>query len=102
MATLGGKRIGAGRKKAGRTVTAEKMRECFVNEVAKKMPALVEAHMDLALGHHYEKMTETGVMRIYKASPEQKAGQYLLDQGIGKPKESIEHSGSIKTLIVDF
>lgn len=44
---------------------------------------------------------------LRKAYSEAKNGQFnyhkdIMDRVYGKPKESVEHSGSIKTLIVDF
>lgn len=102
MASLGGKREGAGRKKGIAAITADKMRDFVVKEIAKKIPNILEAKFDLALGHKVLRKTPTGSEFVYLESPDGNALRYLLDQGIGKPKESVEISGQIKTLIVDF
>lgn len=102
MASLGGKRKGAGRKKGMASVTAEAARAYMVKEIAKRMPALMKSHFALALGHYEERVVAGKRAIVYTVPPEQKAVQYLTDQAAGKAKESIEHSGSIKTLIIDF
>lgn len=37
--------------------------------------------------------------RIYINKPDQKAGEYLLNQAIGKPKDLIELSGEVKGIV---
>ncbi len=92
-----------GRPKAPHTVKAEKAREWIVKQIAKNLEPIFAAKLDLALGHYYEGTAPgtSGKMKIYKTSPDGSALRYLIDQGIGRPKESVELSGSIKTLIVD-
>lgn len=90
MATYGGKREGAGRKKASHTILAEEMRKKLVEEVNKKLPELLEAKFDLALGHQVLEIDKEGEERVYTKSPDGNTLRYLLDQVIGKAKENVE------------
>ena len=99
MASLGGKREGAGRKigsKASHTLEAEKAREFVVNKVVENLEPLMEAKLDLALGH--KKETPDG--KVYTTSPDGNAIQYLLNQGIGKPTETLKVEEDV-TLKID-
>lgn len=55
--------------------------------VAKKLEKLLDAQIDAATGLHY--VTKDG-KHVYTKTPDTPTGQYLLNQLIGKPKESIE------------
>ncbi len=55
--------------------------------VAKKLEKLLDAQIDAATGLHY--VTKDG-KHVYTKIPDTPTGQYLLNQLIGKPKESIE------------
>ena len=95
MAGNGGKRPGAGRKKgcvAAHTLEASKMREYLIERVRQEMDALLEAKFALAKGHYF--LGDDG--KVYTKSPDSNSIQYLLNQSIGKPKETVEHSGSLE------
>ena len=92
----GGKRLGAGRKRGFKAIQAEKAREFVVKTVAKNLKPLMDAKLDLALGHYKEKLLPDGQTAIvYKESPDGNAIRYLLDQTIGKPRETIEYQGDL-------
>lgn len=55
--------------------------------VTKKLEKLLDAQIDLATGLYY--VTADG-KHVYKQKPDGGRGEYLLNQLIGKPKESIE------------
>jgi hypothetical protein len=92
MAKRGGKRQGAGRKKAQHTIETEAMRAFIVSEVNKQLKPLLEAKFDLALG---VRVQDNDGEAFYTRPPDGNAIQYLLNQSIGKPKESVEHSGKL-------
>lgn len=99
----GGKRKGAGRPKgtiAKSTATALEMRQRLVAEINKHLSPLIEAKLDLALGY-YEAFTnaEGEVVRAYRKAPDNMAIQYLLNQAIGKPKETMDMT--VTPIIVD-
>ena len=92
----------AGRKKAGHTLSAEKAREILVNSVTSRMKELLEAKYALALGHKKLTTTKLGREIVYTVSPDGTSIEYLFNQAIGKPQESVKHTGEIRTLIVDI
>ena len=72
----------------GRPVTSNlSHRERTQLRVGKKIDKILDAQIDLATGLYY--VTADG-KHVYKQKPDGSRGQYLLDQLIGKPKESIE------------
>lgn len=72
----------------GRPVTSNlSPRERTQQRVNKKLEKLLDAQIDAATGLYY--VTADG-KHVYKQKPETDTGQYLLNQLIGKPKESIE------------
>ena len=81
----GGKRVGAGRKRGLAAVKTDEIRNYMVAEIAKHTPLLVQTQIDAAVGLMYE--TKEG--RIYTKEPDAKAIEYLMNQGAGKPTESI-------------
>lgn len=62
-------------------------RERTQSRVNKKLEKLLDAQIDLATGLYY--VTADG-KHVYKQKPDGGRGEYLLNQLIGKPKESIE------------
>lgn len=98
---LGGKREGAGRKKARHTIQAEEARKFVINEIAKDLQPILTAQKDVALGLYYEKIDSGGKIRVYRKEPEARTGEYLLNQIIGKPKETLD-VGIHKDIDADF
>jgi hypothetical protein len=85
----GGRRIGAGRKKANHTIAAEKAREYLVKTIVKELAPIVSAQIDAAKGVFY--LGKEG--KVYTKLPDTKVGEYLLNQVAGKAKENIEMGG---------
>lgn len=86
----GGKRIGAGRKKANHTIASEKAREFLISSIVEHLSPIVSAQIDSAKGLFY--LGKEG--KIYTKLPDTRVGEYLLNQVAGKAKESIELRGS--------
>lgn len=87
MTQRGGKREGAGRKKATSTIEKEKMREYLVERVRAEMGPIIDAQIALALG-----VKVAGSEDVYVKAPDQNAARYLLDQTIGKARETIDQN----------
>ena len=90
----GGKQPGSGRKKGFRTqktIEKEKAREFMLNRIAKNIEPIVTAQIEAAKGMYVEKYDLTqGTLKVFLKEPDLKAGEYLLNQATGKPKETIE------------
>lgn len=97
----GGARPGAGRKvgsKANHTIEAIAIREKLVETVNKNLEPLLTAKLDLTLGHFVEEVKSDGTTRTYFKSPDNNSIQYLLNQTIGKPKESLDVTSKGKSM----
>jgi len=94
MATHGGKRIGAGKPKgykASHTLTTQETRKKIVEMISERTGELMSAKLALALGHTKAITNQSGdITQVYTVSPDGNAIQYLLNQVIGKPKETIQ------------
>ena len=100
MKQRGGKRPGAGRKKEQRTIKAEKAREYIIGRIAEELDPIVTAQVEAAKGMYVWKYDlSQGTVRVFLKEPDLKAGEYLLNQGVGKPKETIEHEGEVSLKI---
>lgn len=73
-------------------------RDYTVNKIALRRQQLVDSQLDIAIGYSY--ITEKGD-KVYTKAPNASTGEYLLNQLIGKPKESIEVKEEIR-LSVDI
>lgn len=62
-------------------------REFIINRINRKREKIIDTHIDIATGYFYT--TEDG-KHVYTKKPDASANEYLLNQLIGKPKESIE------------
>ena len=82
----GGKRFGAGRKKANHTIATEKAREYLIMEITRHLAPIVASQIDSAIGMSY--VGEKG--RIYTKLPNARVAEYLLNQIVGKPNMSVE------------
>jgi hypothetical protein len=94
----GGKRPGAGRKKAAHTIETEAMRAFIVNKVRENLEPLLSAKLDLALGVLIDESHGQGEPRVYREAPDGNAIQYLLNQSIGKPTEHVDVTTKGKAL----
>lgn len=106
MATQGGKRIGAGKPKgykASHTLEAQETRKKIVEMISERTEELMSAKFALALGYTKAITNEDGkVTQVYTVSPDGNAIQYLLNQVIGKPKETIQTLNEEFRLMVDI
>jgi|SRR3989338_4648566 len=82
----GGKREGAGRKKANHTIATEKAREYLIMEITRHLAPIIASQIDSAIGMSY--VGEKG--RIYTKPPNARVAEYLLNQIVGKPNMSVE------------
>lgn len=110
---------GAGRKPGGsnnptavlnsaKTLAARKI---LLTGVAKHYKPIIQSMVESAKGMWYEDHVdeinpETGrktgrkLVRIFREKPDTRAGEFLINQVAGKPKESVEHTGRV-TLEMD-
>ena len=86
----GGKREGAGRKKAKHTISSEKAREFLITSIVEHLAPIVSAQIDSAKGLFY--IGKQG--KIFTRLPDTRVGEYLLNQVAGKAKENIELGGN--------
>lgn len=89
--TNGGRRPGAGRKpKIEKHISAINKAE---KQIKDRLPDIIDALMDLALGTKAFKVLEGGGVVAYTTLPDRAAGQYLADRIMGKPVQKEELSG---------
>ena len=93
MAQRGGKREGAWRKRGFAAIQADKARDYVVQRVADELEPIMTAQIESAKGLFYEKKEADGVIKVYQDKPDINAGKYLIDQTIGKAKETVEMGG---------
>lgn len=96
---LGGARPNSGPKKGSKhkkTIEQELLRERLMRKVGEKWDDLIEAQIDKAKGIKLEAISKDGEIYYKDPGPDTFAFKTISEQTIGKPKESIEHSGEIK------
>lgn len=92
----GGRIPGAGRKKAGHTIAAEAARAYVVQRVVTEIKPIMDAQVDLAKGIYVEEKNDKGErVRVYQKEPDTVSAKYLLDQTIGRAKETIEMNSKL-------
>lgn len=77
-----------------KTIEIEMARQIIKERVFANLEPIIEAQIDLAKGHLVEEYIGEG-KRIYSKSPDKGAAELLLNQTIGKPKESIDVTGGM-------
>lgn len=89
--TRGGKRPGAGRKKGLASIKAEEARSYTVKRIAEELEPILAAQIELAKGSCYEEIDGVeGVRRVFKRLPDPRVASFLINQLIGRPKETAE------------
>lgn len=72
----------------------EDLRNDLDLKIRENWKELTEALMNLAKGVYYEKSKTTAagatITRIYKDKPDKEVAQYLVNQVVGKPAQSID------------
>lgn len=82
----GGKREGAGRPKGFKALAAEQARAHMAKRIADELDPILDAQIESAKGLHYE----TKDKKVFTREPDVAAGKYLVDQLVGKAKESVD------------
>ncbi len=86
----GGKRLGAGRKRGIASIKAEEARKYLVNRIAEELEPILMGQIELAKGAYYEVDGPEGKKVIYQKLPDQSASTYLLNQLVGRAKETMD------------
>jgi hypothetical protein len=94
----GGFREGAGRPKAPHTIASETARKLVIERVTANLEPLLNAQIEAAKGIYVEKELDSGTVLVYREKPDINAGKYLIDQTIGKAKESLAVDLTTRTL----
>lgn len=91
----GGAGRGQGRKKGFASIAADKARDFYIKEALKDLPEIATGQRELAKGIWTEELDDkTGErIRVYKKIPDTKMSEYVTNQIIGRPKETMEVSG---------
>lgn len=92
---LGGKREGAGRKKAQHTIATEHARKYLVERVTAELEPILTGQIEAAKGLYYE----TSDKKVYQKPPDNTAAKNLIDQAYGRAKETLEVDSTTKLLI---
>mgnify|MGYP001578112702 CR=1 FL=1 len=87
-----GNKLG-GRNTSLATITVQKSREYLMKSIAEDLSPILLAQREAAKGIYFEKKIGKKKVIVYRMAPELKAGEYLLNQLVGKPKETIEMEG---------
>ena len=97
---------GRGRPKGSKTkatIKSEEARRYVLDRVVAELEDITTAQIEASKGMYLEEIDKkTGTLiRVYREKPDLKAGEYLLNQGIGKAKENVEIA-TVKKLSIDF
>lgn len=102
----GGRKPGAKNKATlAKEASQEILRNEFVEIVRPHLGEILRGQIELAKGAYTHKEIidpDTGEVQeilSYKQPPNQKAGEYLFNQVIGKPKDRVEIEGEVRTLV---
>ena len=95
MGTRGGAGRGQGRKRGYKSIAAEKAREFMAKKIGEVWTPLLNAKIDLALGHKQIIISKITGQPIdaYMTAPDASSIQYLMNQQVGRPTEKVELSG---------
>lgn len=110
----GGARPGAGRKPGGQNqstkeqlVKIEDARNYLDQAIREQLPEILQGQIELAKGIYVGSGSvaideETGEIisgAVYRKPPDVKAAKFLVDQLVGKAKQSVEVNGTLRTLV---
>ena len=82
------------------TIEVSKAREYVVKRVVAELDPIMTAQIDAAKGLYYEETDKFGKKHVYAKEPDLGAAKNLLDQAIGRAKETVEMQGDF-TLKID-
>lgn len=84
----------------------QELRSTLVKTIEKDWPQIIEAQADLAKGlwikqHVKDKDGKYTLepAKVYQEKPDRDAGQYLINQVIGKPKENMVVAGKVNFIL---
>lgn len=82
------------------------LRSTLVKTIEKDWPQIIEAQADLAKGLWVKQHVKnkdgtysTEPAKVYQEKPDRDAGQYLINQVIGKPKENMVVAGKVNFIL---
>lgn len=87
--------MGAGAPIASRTLETQQMRELMLKRLKPRVKELFDALFDSAIGVSITKESGGGEEFVYSKAPDVGAARLLLEYTLGKPKEQVEHAGSM-------
>ena len=90
MNNRGGKRQGAGRKRGIASIKAEEARKYLTMRVTEELEPILTGQIELAKGAYHEVIDVEGKKIIYRKLPDSGAATYLLNQTIGRAKETVD------------
>jgi hypothetical protein len=93
-ATHGGPRPNSGRPLKETTLEKREFERAVHGLLAPELPRLIANLLKLADGVTVQEKDKDGTLDVFTQPPDREANKYLLDRLLGKPRESIEHSGS--------
>lgn len=89
-----------GRPIASATLITQKMRELMAQRVEARFGPIIDAQIDAAIGIVSEKFDrKTGELYYVEEGPSTNAAKFITEQVLGRPKETVEHSGEVKGLV---
>jgi hypothetical protein len=86
----GGKRLGAGRKKGMASIKAEEARKYMISRITEELEPILTGQIELAKGLYHETTDDEGKRRVYHQPPDSRVAAYLLNQLVGRPKETLD------------
>lgn len=88
-----------GRPIASKTLITQKIRERIVEKLYERIDPLIDSQLNSAIGIILKKVDGKGLVHYLEEAPSTSAAKFLMEQVLGRPKESIEHSGEMKGLV---
>lgn len=96
---IGGSRPNSGKKPVLSSKYVQRMRQLMARKLDKELDEILTAQIDLAKGvATSEKVTKDGDVVEVRESPDTNAARLLFEFTLGKPKETIQHTGGIGIL----
>ncbi len=89
-------------KKKGKhkkTIEQEKALEFLRGEIRKNWGDLIDTKIQLAKGIWVERVIRDGTVKVYQEKPDSSSLEYVFSMVVGKPKESLELSGKIESIL---
>ena len=82
----------------------EEVKKSLEQKIMGHIPELIDVKVEAAKGLYEYRKGPDGLVRVYKTKPDGKAGEYLVDRVMGKPKERLETEdlNPLKVLLIDI